>query len=187
MGINNTWRRMRVQYEGYQLYERVRDTPDTYTIKTFYMIGCDAVGPINPPSKNGNRYLLVAVDYLTRWPVVAAVPNISEKTAASFLFNCVVKDFGVPTYILTDRGANFKSDYVHNFKWTGCKPLTTTAFRPQVNGLCERMNQTIVEVCYQKCVRIKRWKSKDKLIPDVIAQRADRQLQAYIERIQPGQ
>lgn len=33
---------------------------------------------------------------------------------------------------------------------------------------------------------LKSWKSRDKLIPDVIAQRADRQLQAYIERIQPG-
>lgn len=174
MGINNTWRRMRLQYEGYQLYERVREyvesceqcqlrarrrhvrQEEAHPIPTpsrpFFMIGCDAVGPINPPSKNGNRYLLVAVDYLTRWPVVAAVPNISEDTTAAFLFNCVVKDFGVLSYILTDRGANFKSNYVHTFlKWMGCKPLTTTAFRPQVNGLCERMNQTIVEVLSKVC------------------------------------
>lgn len=174
MGINNTWRRMRLQYEGYQLYDRVREyveaceqcqlrarrrhvrQEESHPIPTptrpFYMIGCDAVGPINPPSKNGNRYLLVAVDYLTRWPVVAAVPNINEQITAAFLFNCIVKDFGVPSYILTDRGANFKSDYVHTFlKWMGCKPLTTTAFRPQVNGLCERMNQTIVEVLSKIC------------------------------------
>lgn len=154
LGINNTWRRMRLQYEGYQLYDRVREYvesceqcqlrarrrhirheeahPIPTPTRPFYMIGCDAVGPINPRSKNGNRYLLVAVDYLTRWPVVAAVPNISEQTTAAFSFNCIVKDFGVPSYILTDRGANFKSDYVHTFlRWMGCKPLTTTAFRPQ--------------------------------------------------------
>lgn len=101
---------MRLQYEGYQLYNRVHEyvesceqcqlrarrchvrQEEAHNIPTpsrpFYMIGCDAVGPINLPSKNGNRYLLVAIDYLTRWPVVAAVPNISEQTTAAFIQLC---------------------------------------------------------------------------------------------------
>jgi hypothetical protein len=58
----------------------------------------------------------------------------------------VVKDFGVPNYILTDRGSNFLSRHVGLFlKKMGCRHLTTTAYQPRTNGLCERMNQTIVQ------------------------------------------
>lgn len=166
-GINNTWRRLRLQYEGNQLYEKVREFVKTcptcqlrsrrrkikqepaHPIPTpsrpFFMIGCDAVGPMTT-TRQGNSYILVGIDYLTRWPVAAAVPNINETTTADFLFNCVVKDFGVPNYILTDRGSNFLSRHVGFFlKKMGCRHLTTTAYQPRTNGLCERMNQTIVQ------------------------------------------
>jgi transposase InsO family protein len=53
---------------------------------------------------------------------------------------------GVPQYLLTDRGSNFTSGYVKDFLATiQCKHITTTAYRPQVNELCERMNQTLVQ------------------------------------------
>lgn len=167
LGINNTWRRLRLKYEGYQLFERVRnwvkscescqyrqrrgvirtekarpiDTPE----RPFFMIGCDAVGPFGKEATaQGNRYILVAIDYLTRWPIAKAVPDITETTIAEFLYEQVVVKYGVPNYILTDRGSNFTSGYVREFlKSIGCKHITTTAYRPQVNGLCERMNGTI--------------------------------------------
>lgn len=119
----------------------------------FVMIGCDAVGPV-VPSKGGNRYILVAVDYLTRWPMAMAVPNINEETTVRFLYKQVIS-YGVPNYLLTDRGSNFTSGYVRNFLSSlGCKHITTTAYRPQTNGLCERMNQTLVQVL-SKLVRDK--------------------------------
>ncbi|KAG2215770.1 hypothetical protein INT45_009411 [Circinella minor] len=166
-GINNTWRRLQMAYTGPALFERVRtivqscgtcqfrarvrrtrhnpskpiDTPSD----PFYMVGCDAVGPIHyegqPP-----RYLLVAIDYLTRWPIAAVVDNINEETTAEFLFTHLVQMFGVPRYLLTDRGSNFTSRYVFEFlKKLGCRHITTTSGRAQVNGLCERMNQGIVQ------------------------------------------
>lgn len=120
--------------------------PITTPSRPFFMIGCDAVGPTQEPTKHGNRYLLVAVDYLTRWPVAAAVPNINEETTADFLFHQVVKMYGVPSYILTDRGSNFTSGYVREFlRDMGCRHVTTTAYRPQSNGLCERLNQTLTQ------------------------------------------
>jgi hypothetical protein len=117
------------------------------------MIGCDAVGPV-VPSNSGNRYILVAVDYLTKWPMAMAVPNINETTTAAFLYKQVIH-YGVPNYILTDRGSNFTSGYVRDFlSQLGCRHLTTTAYRPQTNGLCERLNQTLVQTL-SKLVRDK--------------------------------
>lgn len=50
----------------------------------FHMLGCDAVGPTQDATSRGNRYLLVAVDYLTRWPFAQAVPNINKETTVGF-------------------------------------------------------------------------------------------------------
>ena len=117
------------------------DTPSD----PFFMVGCDAVGPIKYEGKP-DRYLLVAVDYLTRWPIAAVVENINEDTTAKFLFDHIVMMFGVPRYILTDRGSNFKSIFVREFlKGIGCRHISTTAHRPQANGMCERLNQTLVQ------------------------------------------
>lgn len=107
------------------------------------MIGIDAVGPLAVTKKN-NRYILTGIDYLTRFPVAMAVPNITESTTVEFLWS-VVKDYGVPQYCLSDRGSNFISTYVHEFlKQIGCKNIMTTSYRPQVNGMCEKLNHTLV-------------------------------------------
>ncbi|KAG0738833.1 hypothetical protein G6F62_009276 [Rhizopus arrhizus] len=111
--------------------------------KPFFMVGCDAVGPLEVTSQ-GNRYLLTGIDYLTRWPIAQAVPNINETTTCEFYYTQIVFLYGVPNYILTDRGSNFCSVYTKTFLMKlGCKSVTTTSYRPQTNGLCERLNQTL--------------------------------------------
>ncbi|KAG1465346.1 hypothetical protein G6F56_004905 [Rhizopus delemar] len=111
----------------------------------FFMVGVDAVGPLNTTRK-GNRYMLTGVDYLTRWPMAVAVPDINEETTVEFFYHEIVKNYGVPQYILSDRGANFISTYVHYFlRQIGCRNVMTTSYRPQVNGMCERLNQSLVQ------------------------------------------
>ena len=111
----------------------------------WFMIGIDAVGPLAVTEKR-NRYILTGIDYLTRFPVAVAVPDITEVTTGEFLWS-VVKDYGVPQYCLSDRGANFISTYVHEFlKQLGCKNIMTTSYRPQVNGMCEKLNHTLVSI-----------------------------------------
>lgn len=166
-GYRNTLAKVQLQFTAPKLSSKVKEIvktcrtcqlrrkkPHTRTTpaqpipipsQPFYMLGCDAVGPVQDITKKGNRYLLVAVDYLTRWPFAQAVPDINEETTVSFL-SSIIKEIGVPNYLLTDRGSNFTSRYVNNFlKLLGCRHLTTTAYRPQTNGLCERMNQTLVQ------------------------------------------
>lgn len=57
------------------------------------MIGCDAVGPVQ--STKENKYILAAVDYLTRWPIAQAVPDIDEVTTEQFLFSQVIQYYMV--------------------------------------------------------------------------------------------
>ena len=55
----------------------------------FYQIGIDFVGPL-PLTSNGNKYIIVAMDYLTKWPEAQAVPNANAETTANFLYETII-------------------------------------------------------------------------------------------------
>jgi hypothetical protein len=185
-GVNNTWYKVKIQYWGPGLFNKVQEVvkncetcqfrkkkPATRTVlarpistpgRPFFMVGCDCIGPVIE-SNRGNKNIIVCVDYLTRWPIARAVPNINEETTAKFLFEDVVQYYGVPNFILTDRGSNFTSRYVKSFlQQINCRHLTTSAFRPQTNGLCERTNGTLVQalskIVRDECDDVKDWDLK---------------------------
>ena len=60
-----------------------------------------------PTSAGGHGYIIVAVDYFTKW--AEAMPTCAKdgKTAALFLFNHIIARFGVPQSIATDHGSHF--------------------------------------------------------------------------------
>ena len=61
----------------------------------------------NPTSVGGHGYIIVAIDYFTKW--AEAMPTYAEdgKTTALFLFNHVIARFRVPHPIVTDHGSHF--------------------------------------------------------------------------------
>src|SRR5579871_5655517 len=89
---------------------------------------------------------MVTIDYLTRWLIAAAVKEITAETTGDFLFQHIIKDHGISKYILTDRGSNFTSQYLQSFiKHIRAYHSTSTVHQLQVNGLVERMNQTLAQ------------------------------------------
>ena len=112
--------------------------------RPFQIVGIDHLGPF-PRSVRGNSYILVVIDYLTRWIVAAAVPNTSTEPVVEVLENEVLCKYGAVERLISDRGSAFTS---HRFaaimdKWRVRHTLATTE-HPQTNGLCERANRTPV-------------------------------------------
>ena len=70
-----------------------------------------------PTSIGGHGYIIVAIDYFTKW--VEAMPTYAEngKTAALFLFNHVIARFGVPQSIVTDHGSHFRNQMMAMLSW----------------------------------------------------------------------
>jgi hypothetical protein len=62
-----------------------------------------------PTSAKGHGYIIVTIDYFTKW--AEAMPTFLNdgRTAALFLFNHIITHFGVPHAIVTDHGAHFKN------------------------------------------------------------------------------
>lgn len=97
-----------------------------------------------PTTTRGNKHVLVFQDYLTKWPMVFAIPDQKAHRIAKILVDEIVPFFGVPEALLSDRGANLLSHHMLDMcELLGVKKLNTTAYHPQCNGMVERFNRTL--------------------------------------------
>ena len=97
-----------------------------------------------PKTTQGNKYVLVFQDFLTKWPMVYPIPDQKSQRIADILVREVVPFFGVPENLLTDCGANLLSHLMMDIcKLLGIHKLNTTAYHPQWNGMVERFNRTL--------------------------------------------
>ena len=100
----------------------------------------------SPFSRQGNRYAVVFMDYLTKWPEVFAVPDQMALTIARLLVEQVISRHGVPSQLLSDRGLAFLSNLVQEVcAVMRMKKINTTAYHPQTDGLVERFNHTLTD------------------------------------------
>ncbi|XP_060210683.1 uncharacterized protein LOC132637640 [Lycium barbarum] len=76
----------------------------------FVAWGFDVIGPIEPPASNGHRFILVAIDYFTKWVEDSTYKAVTKKVVADFVCNNIVCRFGIPESIITDNAANLNSD-----------------------------------------------------------------------------
>lgn len=131
----------------------------------FHKIGIDFVGPL-PMTTKGNRYIVVSVDYMTKWPEAKAVPTADAQETAHFIFNEIVCRHGCPSYMISDRGLHFNNEVIrflaNNF---GIKHIMSTPYHPQNNRLVERYNRTLCEALAKLTKQGQEW---DTLIPSVL-------------------
>ncbi|GMF45018.1 unnamed protein product [Phytophthora fragariaefolia] len=110
----------------------------------FSLLVVDAIGPL-PATERGNKYILVFVDYFTRWAEGFPVGSLDSVTFVEVMINGVVARHGVPSRLLSDNGTNFPSEVAKSFYQTlGIKKLFGAAYHPQTQGLVERFNGTLI-------------------------------------------
>ncbi|KAJ8381238.1 hypothetical protein SKAU_G00020160 [Synaphobranchus kaupii] len=106
-------------------------------------VGVDVLGPF-PVTDSGNRYILVAMDYFTKWPEAFAVPDQSAATMAERLVEEMFTRFGAHAELHSDQGRNFESQLLAEVcKRLGVTKTQTTPLHPQIDGLVERFNRTL--------------------------------------------
>ena len=109
----------------------------------FGRVGIDIVGPL-PETKKGNRYIVVAMDYLTKWPEARAIPDQKAESVAAFFYEDIVCRHGCPKELVSDNGSAFISEMVEALlQRHQTKHHLISPYHPQSNGLVERFNQTL--------------------------------------------
>ena len=96
-----------------------------------------------PKSSKQNEYLLVFVDYYSKWVELFGLRQATAKSVSNILTREILTRWGVPDFILSDRGSQFVSDLFEETcqRWN-LKHKLTTAYHPQTN-LTERVNRTL--------------------------------------------
>jgi hypothetical protein len=79
--------------------------------KPFERIGVDLIGPF-PKSMTNNKYVIIAVDYFTKWVIVKAIPRATTEEVVDFFVKRVVLQHGAPSFLISDRGKCFKADFM---------------------------------------------------------------------------
>lgn len=114
-------------------------TPTT----AFERWGLDFIGHL-PETENGNKWIIVAVDYATKWPIAKAFKQATAKETANFLFENILMEFGCPSEIITERGSQCMSEVFEGyFDLQKIKHLGSSAYHPRTNGMVERLNGLI--------------------------------------------
>ncbi|KAJ8376906.1 hypothetical protein SKAU_G00074860 [Synaphobranchus kaupii] len=108
----------------------------------FSRIGMDLVGPL-PRSSRGHQYILVVLDYATRYPEAIPLRTMATKGIARELM-LLFSRVGLPEEILTDQGTPFMSRIMRDLcQLMKVTQLRTSVYHPQTDGLVERFNQTL--------------------------------------------
>ncbi|XP_070026340.1 uncharacterized protein [Nicotiana sylvestris] len=72
--------------------------------------GMDVIGLIEPTASNGHRFIMVAIDYFTKWVEAASYKVVTKKVIADFVKDRIVCRLGVPESNVTNNAANLNSD-----------------------------------------------------------------------------
>ncbi|GFW87081.1 retrovirus-related Pol polyprotein from transposon opus [Trichonephila clavipes] len=126
---------------------RIKDRPPITPVARpelpFEVGNMDLIGPIDPPSLKGHKYILCLVDQHTRWGEAMPLTSLSAKVTCEALLS-IFSRTGIPNVVASDNGTNFAAELTKEFeKRIGSSPRFSTPGYPQSNGLVERFNRTL--------------------------------------------
>ncbi|KAL4280231.1 hypothetical protein GQ457_03G025460 [Hibiscus cannabinus] len=111
-------------------------------VELFDVWGIDFMGPF--PSSYGNLYILLAVDYVSKWVEAAAVPRSDSKTVQRFLQKNIFTRFGMPRVIISDEGKHFDNKLIAKMlQRFGVTHKISTAYHLQTNEQAEISNREV--------------------------------------------
>src|SRR4051812_9375255 len=124
----------------------------------FAMWGIDMIGMIEPKASNGHRFILVAIDYFTKWVEAASYTNVTRQVVTRFIKHNIICRYGVPSRIITDNGSNLNNNMMREL----CEEFkiehhNSSPYRPKMNGAVEAANKNIKKIIQKMVKTYKDW------------------------------
>ena len=121
--------------------------------------GIDLIGQIYPQSSKNHKFILVTIDYFTKWVEAIPVKTVTSKEMIEFVKQHIIYRFGTPQTITTDQGSMFISEEFGEFDASmGIKLLNSSPYYAQANGQAEASNKGIIKLIKRKIEeQPKRW------------------------------
>jgi len=143
-----------------QIYaDRIHVPPNTLNVLSspwlFFMWGINMIRKVEPKASNGHRFILVAINYFTKWVEAASYANVTKQVVVK---NQIVCRYGIPSRIITDSGTNRNNKMIKelcdDFK---IEHHNSSPYRPQMNGSIEAANKNIKKIVQKMVETYKDW------------------------------
>ena len=107
-------------------------------------------------ARGGAKYVIVVVDYFTKWVEAEPLATITSAKVASFVTKNIICRYGVPYIIITDNGMQFESAHFQNFcNQYGITKSFSAVAHPQANRQVEAVNKIIKSILKKKLRKAK--------------------------------
>ena len=113
----------------------------------FSMWGIDVIGAIKPKATNGHHFILVTIDYFTKWVKIASYASVTMNVVIKFIKKEIICRYGLPRKIINDNATNLNNKMMKEI----CKDFkiqhhNSTPYWPKMNGAVEAANKNIKKI-----------------------------------------
>ncbi|KAK2428579.1 hypothetical protein QL285_027093 [Trifolium repens] len=124
----------------------------------FSMWGIDVIGLIVPRASNGHRFILVAIDYFTKWVEAASYANVTKQVVVRFIKKEIIYHYGLPNKIITDNDTNLNNKMIKKlFETFKIEHHNSSPYRPKMNGAVQAANKNIKKILQKMVKTYKDW------------------------------
>ncbi|CAA7021236.1 unnamed protein product [Microthlaspi erraticum] len=114
-------------------------------VEVFDVWGIDFMGPF--PTSFGDQYILVAVDYVSKWVEALAAPTNDSRVVIKMFKSIIFPRFGVPRVVISDGGSHFINRIFANLlKKYGVRHKVARPYHPQTSGQVEISNRELKSI-----------------------------------------
>ena len=104
----------------------------------------DVIGAIIPKASNGHEFILVAINYFTKWVEACSFKNVTQVTVTRFVKNNIICRYGMPEMLITDNASNLNNRMMDQL----CQQFkiqhhNSAPYRPKMNGAVEAANKNV--------------------------------------------
>uniref|UniRef100_A0A2N9GNC8 Uncharacterized protein n=1 Tax=Fagus sylvatica TaxID=28930 RepID=A0A2N9GNC8_FAGSY len=106
--------------------------------------GMDVIGAITPKASNGHEFILVAIDYFTKWVEACSFKNVTQVAITRFVKNNIIYRYRMPEMLITDNASNLNNRMMDQL----CQQFkiqhhNSAPYRPKMNGAVEAANKNV--------------------------------------------
>lgn len=146
-----------------QIYaDKVHVPPTPLNVLTapwpFSMWGINVFVMVEPKATNGHQFILVAIDYFTKWVEVVSYFNVTKQVIARLIKKGIIQRYGIPKKITTDNRLNLNNKVMDevcgNFK---IEHHNSSPYRQKMNDTVETTNKNIKKIIQKMVKPYKDW------------------------------
>ena len=128
----------------------IRQPPEALTPMTalwpFAQWGLDIMGHFSMALRQ-LKFLVVGIDYFTKWVEAEPLATITEKSIRSFVWRNIICRYGIPRVLVSDNGKQFDNDAFRDFcTELGIENHYSSPTHSQANGQVEVTDRTLLKI-----------------------------------------